>query len=142
MAILRDASREDPWGALIANTILKTRRLVRKSTARCENFFRDITRMAEKVEAGDTKAPFPGPVYALVGALADIGVKLDVGSENHRLLATPRHGPTPGYFASLDENCKSKSRAVDTPSDHFRLPQTAPATQAKTKRLRRSARTD
>ena len=56
-AILRDASREDPWGALISNTVLKTRRLLRKSAERCDNFFKDITRMAEKLAAGSTKAP-------------------------------------------------------------------------------------
>ena len=36
-AILRDASREDPWGALIAGTILKTRRMLMKSEERRKN---------------------------------------------------------------------------------------------------------
>ena len=93
-AILSDASREDPWGALIANTMLKTRRLLRKSDERRNKFIEDIAKLAEKAEAGSTKTPFPGPVYALVGALADVGVKLNVDKANQKLLVTPAFGPT------------------------------------------------
>jgi hypothetical protein len=93
-AILRDASREDPWGALIAGTILKTRRMLMKSEERRRTFFDDITRIIRGYQAGNKKTPFPGPVSALIGAVYDMGVKLDVDRDNQRLTATPPHGPT------------------------------------------------
>ena len=93
-AILRDASREDPWGALIATTVMKTRRLLLKCGKRRDAFFRDITDVAQKAEAGIKKMPFPGPVSALIGALADAGVEIRVDKDRQKLMISHKYGPT------------------------------------------------
>ena len=93
-AILRDATREDPWGALICGTVMKTRRILMKSEARAGEFFEDINRIIDKMEDGNDRTPFPGPVSGFIGAVLDMGVKLDVDQENRRLIATPAQGPS------------------------------------------------
>ena len=93
IAILRDASREDPWGALVSGTILKTRRMLMKSDERKAMFFDSITRLIERSHAGSKKRPFPGPTSAFVGAMLDLGVRLEVDKHKQRLVGIPPHGP-------------------------------------------------
>ena len=46
------------------------------------------------MEDGNDRTPFPGPVSGFIGAVLDMGVKLDVDQENRRLIATPAQGPS------------------------------------------------
>ena len=94
MAVLRDASKEDPCGALIAKTVMDTRRLLLKSRDRLGTFFEDITRLIRQARQGSKKSPSPGPVQALVGAISDANLKLDVDADRKRLIVSALHGPS------------------------------------------------
>ena len=55
--ILINPIREDPWGALIANIVLTTRRLLRKSEARASEFIAEVNRVNARPGGWKKAAP-------------------------------------------------------------------------------------
>jgi hypothetical protein len=53
LAVTSNPIRQDPWGALLAGTILRAARLLKKSAARAEKFLEDA---ANAVRTGVTDA--------------------------------------------------------------------------------------
>ena len=76
MTMLRNAATEDPWGALITNTVMTARRLIMKDKCRLEFFFDELKRLATRGE--NNKSPAPSPAYALGGATCDAVIFLEV----------------------------------------------------------------
>ena len=94
ITFLRNAATEDPWGSLITNTVMVTRRLVDKDACRKAFFFDDLARLASRGDiVNNKKSPAPSPAYALVGAVVDAGLFLEVNYRQKKLIMKPTLGP-------------------------------------------------
>ena len=72
-------------GAVVAETLMTTRRMLRKSNDRKDKFVHELLKICANAQAGK-KAPAPGPASAFIGALIDANIKLDIDEDNKMLI--------------------------------------------------------
>ena len=91
VSFIRNAAQDDPWGAGIADTVLKVRRMLNKSANRKAFFFSELVRLAKRGDKLGT--PAPSPARALVEATGDAGIFLEVDRQQQKLTMRPPKGP-------------------------------------------------
>ena len=75
LTVVGDPVRDDPWGALIFDTIMNCRRAISKNFVRCEKFIGSIV---EKIYLDATLDKLtPSPTTGFLGALLDINATID-----------------------------------------------------------------
>ena len=83
--------REDPWGAMVTDIAMTSRRILRKGGPRRDEFMRNLAKMAAKPD--EWHKAMPSPVTALVGALNEAGVAIRVNARYTRMILKGPEGP-------------------------------------------------
>ena len=108
MAILGDPIRDDPWGAMIANTLLATRRILRKDEDRLRKYLKYIADMLESQRLPDK--PADGPMYGTLRAIGDLGVQGRINVDDMEFMLSQDGGPTTDLFHRSKETVKNAVR--------------------------------
>ena len=91
MTILGDPIRDDPWGAMIANSLLAARRVLRKDTGRLEGFLGYIAKI---LRSGELPAkPADGPMFGVLRAIGDLKVRGTINEDRQYFLLQQEEGP-------------------------------------------------
>jgi hypothetical protein len=91
MGVICNPVRHDPWGAILAHTLLKTRRMWDKDKSRLKKF---LEMTAHYILNKDTKShATAGPVSAFASALFELGVQGNVNLKDQSLILKNDNGP-------------------------------------------------
>mgnify|MGYP006879122140 FL=1 len=108
MAILGDPISDDPWGAMVAHSLLSARRILRKDEARLDGFLGYIADMIEEGEVPQN--PADGPMRGVLRAVEDLHLKGKVDVKEQQFNLQRDDGPPIDLFHRSQEAVKSAIR--------------------------------